>query len=304
MSDIKSLNDIFNDDELGLLDDGKNSIFELKHVSTKPRAEAEMVAKRKRCKDFEQYKDLFIKVQGELKAGERKLLPFNDKGEQLVPGSYYVLGGVLLYLEHIDFTSDEKTINGKRFRKDGRTRCIFENGTESNMLYRSLAKSLYQDGKIVSDTNEESDSNFYKNFGGVTDEDTSTGFIYVLKSQSADPRIQSIEHLYKIGFSTTTVKKRIANAAKEPTYLMAPVEVIAEYQAFNINAQKFENLLHAFFGKACLELEVTGKDGTLHKPREWFVAPIDVIQQSIQLLVNGQILYYRYNSQSKQIEIR
>lgn len=304
MSDIKSLNDVFNDDDLGLLNDGKGSIFELKHVSTKPRAEAEMVAKRKRCKDFDKYKDLFITVQGELRAGERKLLPFNDKGEQLVPGSYYVLGGILLYLEHIDFTSDEKTINGKRFRKDGRTRCIFENGTESNMLYRSLAKSLYQDGKIVSDTNEESDSNFYKNFGGVTEEDNSTGFIYVLKSQSTDSRIQSIDHLYKIGFSTTTVKKRIANAAKEPTYLMAPVEVVAEYQAFNINAQKFENLLHTFFGKACLELEVADKDGLLHKPREWFVAPIDLIQQAIQLLVNGQILHYRYDTYSKKIELR
>lgn len=304
MSDIKSLDDVFNDDDMGLLDDGQDSIFELKHVSSKPRAEADMVAKRKRCKDFDEYKELFVKVQGELKTGERKLLPFNDKGEQLVPGSYYVLNGILVFLEHIDFTSDEKTINGKRYRKDGRTRCIFENGTESNMLYRSLAKALYQDGKIVSDSNKESDSNFYNNFGGVTEEDTSTGFIYVLKSLSTDPRIQSIDHLYKIGFSTTTVEKRIANASKEPTYLMAPVEVVAEYHAYNINTQKFENLLHTFFGKACLELEVIGKDGSLHRPREWFVAPIDVIQQAIQLLVNGQILHYRYNNHSKQIEIR
>ncbi len=304
MSEIKSLDDIFKDDDLGLLDDGPDSIFELKHVSSQPRAEAEMVAKRKRCKDFDKYKDLFVQVQSELKTGERKLLPFNDKGQQLVPGSYYILGGVLLFLESIEFSSDEKTINGKRFRKDGRTRCIFENGTESNMLYRSLAKSLYQDGRIVSDTNAESTSNFYKNFGGVTDEDTSTGYIYILKSLSSDPRIQSIDHLYKIGVATTTVKKRIANAAKEPTYLMAPVEVVAEFQTFNINAQKFENLLHTFFGRACLDLEVSDKNGMLHRPREWFVAPIDIIQQSVQLLVNGQIIHYRYAPESKEIILR
>ncbi|MDR0024671.1 GIY-YIG nuclease family protein, partial [Acinetobacter baumannii] len=33
MSDIKSLEDIFNDDDLGLLDDGKDGdIFKIKHV--------------------------------------------------------------------------------------------------------------------------------------------------------------------------------------------------------------------------------------------------------------------------------
>lgn len=301
MSDIKSLEDIFKDDEMGLLDDGPDSIFELKHISLKPRAEAEMVARRRHCKDFENYKDVFVKVQRELKTGERKLLSFSDRGEQLVEGGFYVLGGILLYIDKLELTSEDKTIKGKRYRKDGRTRSIFENGTESNMLYRSLAKALYQDGKIVSDTNEESTSNFYKNFGGVTEDDTSTGFIYVLKSLSTDPRIQSIDHLYKIGFSTTTVAKRIANAAKEPTYLMAPVEVVAEFQAFNINAQKFENLLHSFFGKACLELEVADNNGILHRPREWFIAPISIIQQAIRLLVNGQILYYTYDYGHKEI---
>ncbi|WP_162580112.1 GIY-YIG nuclease family protein, partial [Acinetobacter baumannii] len=96
----------------------------------------------------------------------------------------------------------------------------------------------YNDGRIVSETNEQANSNFYTNFGGITENDTSTGYIYILKSHSKEPKIQSLEHLYKIGFSTTTVEKRIANAKKEPTYLMADVEVIAEYQAFNINPQK------------------------------------------------------------------
>lgn len=304
MSDIKSLEDIFNDDDLGLLDDGKDGdIFKIKHVPVQ-RAAADEVAKRKRCKDFDQFEHLFKDVHRELREGKRKLLPFNDKGYQLVEGNYYVLNGLLVYLADINFTSEAKTIDGKRFRKDGRTRTIFENGTESTMLYRSLAKALYKDGRIVSETNEQENSNFYTNFGGITEDDTSTGYIYILKSKSTDPRIQSYDHLYKIGFSTTTVEKRIANAKKEPTYLMADVEVIAEYQAFNINPQKFEYYLHAFFGESCLDLLVADKDGKNHQPKEWFIAPLDVIQQAVELLVNGQIINYQYNKFAKYIELK
>ena len=304
MSDIKSLEDIFNDDDLGLLDDGKDGdIFKIKHVSVQ-RAVADEVAKRKRCKDFDQFEHLFKDVHRELREGKRKLLPFNDKGYQLVEGNYYVLNGLLVYLADINFTSEAKTVDGKRFRKDGRTRTIFENGTESTMLYRSLAKALYKDGRIVSETNEQENSNFYTNFGGITEDDTSTGYIYILKSKSTDPRIQSYDHLYKIGFATTTVEKRIANAKKEPTYLMADVEVIAEYQAFNINPQKFEYYLHAFFGESCLDLLVADKDGKNHQPKEWFIAPLQVIQQAVELLVNGQIMSYQYNKFKKEIELR
>ena len=304
MSDIKSLEDIFNDDDLGLLDDGKDGdIFKIKHVPVQ-RAATDEVAKRKRCKDFDQFEHLFKNVHRELREGKRKLLPFNDKGYQLVEGNYYVLNGLLAYLADINFTSEAKTVDGKRFRKDGRTRTIFENGTESTMLYRSLAKALYKDGRIVSETNEQENSNFYTNFGGITEDDTSTGYIYILKSLSKDPRIQSLDHLYKIGFSTTKVEKRIANAKKEATYLMADVEIIAEYQVFNINPQKFEYYLHAFFGESCLDLLVADKDGKNHQPKEWFIAPLNVIQQAVELLVNGQILNYQYNKYTKYIELK
>lgn len=304
MSDIKSLEDIFNDDDLGLLDDGKDGdIFKIRNIPTQ-RAAADEVAQRKRCKDFEQFEHLFKRVHSELRAGKRKILPFNDKGYQLVEGNFYILNGLVVYLADIVFTSEAKTVEGKRFRKDGRTRTIFENGTESTMLYRSLAKALYKDGRIVSETNEQENSNFYTHFGGITEDDTSTGYIYILKSKSTDPRIQSLDHLYKIGFATTTVEKRIANAKKEPTYLMADVEVIAEYQAFNINPQKFEYYLHAFFGESCLDLLVANKDGKNHQPKEWFIAPLEVIQQAVELLVNGQIMNYQYNKFTKEIELR
>ncbi|MDC4348508.1 GIY-YIG nuclease family protein [Acinetobacter baumannii] len=84
----------------------------------------------------------------------------------------------------------------------------------------------------------------------------------------------------------------------------ADVEIIAEYQVFNINPQKFEYYLHAFFGESCLDLLVADKDGKNHQPKEWFIAPLNVIQQAVELLVNGQILNYQYNKYTKYIELK
>jgi hypothetical protein len=299
VKEINSVEDIFEDDDFGLLGDAEDSIFNIKHINVDKRAESDFVARRKSCKDFDKYKDLFPVVQQELNRGKRKIIEFDDKGEKLQQGEYYVLSGILMFLEYIEFTSDEKTVEGKRFRKDGRTRCIFENGTESNMLYRSLAKSLYADGKIVSPVGEH-----FLNIKNVDEDDQSAGFIYILSSQSQDPRIQSISHLFKIGYSTTPVAKRIANAKNEPTYLMAPVSVVAEYECYNMNTQKFENLIHTVFKDVCIDVEIADLHGNKCRPREWFSVPLEQVNTAIELIVNGQIVNYRYNSMTKKVELR
>lgn len=291
---IESLDDIFLGDDLGLLDTGENDIFNLRHVS-KERKDAEQIARRKRCEDFDAYADRLKQVQKEIVDGKRLMRMFTDKGEALVAGQYYVMHGLLLYLESIDISSEEKTVEGKRFRKDGRTRCIFENGTESTMLYRSLAKELYKGGKIVSESNEALNEEFYKNFQGVEDGDKETGYIYILQSLSSDPDIASISNLYKIGYATNSVEQRIANAENEPTYLMASVYHVSSYQCFNMNIQKFESLLHSFFGMACLDIEISDGKGGVFKPREWFVAPFATIEMAIGLLISGDIVNYKYD---------
>ena len=68
-----------------------------------------------------------------------------------------------------------------------------------------------------------------------------------------------------------------------------------------MNAQKFENLLHTFFGKACLNIEVADSNGKMCKPREWFIAPLKDIEMAINLLINGEIVHYRYDLASEQI---
>lgn len=302
--EVESVEDILEADPLGLLGDGgmeEVGLFDIDNLPTASRAATDFVAKRKPCKDFGRYEAQLIQVQREIRENKRRLLPYENKGEALVEGGYYILDGILLFLEKKETATYSKTVDGKRFREDGRTRCIFENGTESNMLSRSLAKALDKSGKTVTQTEDEINDEFQKNLGVVKEEDTLAGYIYVLKSQSKNAEIQNLQHLYKVGFSTTTVEKRISNAAKEPTYLMAPVSIVAEYYAYNMNTQKFESLIHRFFADVCLDVEVADHKGKMHQPREWFIAPLDAINRAIELIVSSQIQHYRYDAHNKEI---
>ncbi|MFN5371341.1 MAG: GIY-YIG nuclease family protein [Bacteroidia bacterium] len=138
-------------------------------------------------------------------------------------------------------------------------------------------------------------------FTDITNEDKEAGYIYVLSSKSTDSQIREIKNLFKIGYSTTPVENRIKNAAKEPTYLMASVHVEAEYKTFNMNTQKFEQLLHNFFGSSCLNIDIFDEKGHRHMPQEWFIAPLHVIDQAIHYIISGEIVNYKYDSTSKEI---
>ena len=210
---------------------------------------------------------------------------------------------MLLLLENINIERKEKTLpDGKRIRKDGRTRCVFENGTESNMLYRSLAKALYENGKRVTENSDKVDETFLEKFNNITQEDKESGFIYILKSRSSKQEIKEIRHLYKIGYSEIAVEERIKNAEIEPTYLMAPVAIVATYKCYNMNPQKLEQLLHNFFGNSCLNVDVFDSKGNRHIPREWFIAPLEVIEQAIAFILTGEIINYRYNPELEKIQ--
>lgn len=300
----ESLNDIFADDDLGLLEGNVNDgdLFNLQHVqlSDLQRAESDFVARRKPCKNFELYEAQFKAVQTDLLKGQRKLLPFTDSN--LMEGCFYVNNGMILLLEKIEFETENITLEtGKRVRKDGRTRCIFENGTESNMLYRSLSKILYANGQVVTNHSDETDAALANDFGMTADDDQATGYIYVLKSKSENNAIKQIKNLFKIGYSTTDVETRLKNAQDETTYLMAQVDVIAIYDCYNLNPQKLEQLIHHFFGKVCLNLDIFDQTGKRHAPREWFIAPFNVIEQAINLLVSGDITDYRYDEVAEEV---
>lgn len=208
----------------------------------------------------------------------------------------FVLNGILLYVDKLyDIKRVERAYENKY---DGRTHLVFENGTESNMRFRSLCKRLFETGKHVSNTVDDK----MKKFNNIQDEDKATGYIYVLQSRSKDEKIKSIRNLYKIGYSETTVKSRIKNAANEPTYLMAPVKIVAEFKTYNMNTQKFEDLLHKFLGGCQISIDVFDNNGSRHTPREWFQVPYEVIEQAVKLIITGEVVNYKYDRETKSIQ--
>lgn len=304
-----SLDDVLNDDELGLLNTDKDlSIFKFKHTpKQEDRAQTDFVAQRKSIKEkeFKSYEAMFHKVHQEIKEGKREIKPFKNIEKNLHIGNYYIMDGILLYLESADLERTEwEQKSGNRVRIEGRTRTIFENGTESNMLYRSLGKQIQKNGKLITNSNEYTENQLFVSSGLVEEEDVQTGWIYVLKSKSTDTKISSIKDLYKIGFSRILVDDRIKNAKNEATYLFADVKKVATYGVYNRNADKLENLLHRFFAPACLDIEFTNDKGQRINPREWFVIPFKVIEEAIQLILNGNIVNYKYDVINQKLIIK
>ena len=297
--EINSLDDILGDDSLDILGDDAEGLFTFKHTPKDyERAKADFVGKRFKCKDFNKYEHLFKGVQDDLALGKRKLVDFNY--DNLRKGEFYVHNGILIFFKDVDFTKKtQKFKSGIHNRPDGRTVIIFENGTESNMMFQSLYKSLHTNGKMVTQNVDKVIEEFTETFSGITNEDKETGHIYVLTSKSEKEEIASLENLYKIGYSSTSVQERIKNAENEPTYLMASVKIESSWMCYNMNAQKFESLIHRFFGHTCLEIDVFDHSGIRHTPREWFIAPLKAIEQAITLIISGEIVNYRYDKENE-----
>lgn len=289
---ITSVADIFKDDSFGLLDNEAASIFDLKHVPRSPMDMPEKIAQRKRCKEFDQFEPLFKQCHAELAEGVREARSFTGE-QQIKPGHFFILHGITVYVAEV---GEKEVRNGK---VNARLRCIFENGTESNMLLRSLATELYKDetGRRILDHHDKA----LEALEQIQAEDEKSGYLYILQSLSQVPEIADSKNLYKIGYSTVPVQERIKNAAEDPTYLMAPVKIISVFECYNLNPQKFELLLHTFFGRACLNVDVYDKSGKRFSPREWFIAPLHIIEAAANMLINGDIVNYRYDPSSQSI---
>jgi len=305
-----TIDDILNEeDDFGLLDSDKDlDIFRFNHTpKPEDRAETDFVASRKAIKDkeFEKYEEMFLKVHKEIKEGKRKIKPFKNIEKNLHVGDFYLMDGILLYLESANLKKEEWEQNsGNRVRIEGRTRTVFENGTFSNMLFRSLGKQIQKSGKLITNTYEKLEQELFVNTGLVKEEDIQSGWIYVLKSKSTNVELSNIKNLYKIGFASNSVNERIKNAKKEATYLFADVKKIATYKVYNRNADKLESLLHRFFANACLDIDLFNEKGQRLNPREWFVVPFEVIEEAIQLILNESIVNYEYDTINKRLILK
>ena len=272
-------------------------ITELRHVrSSAEKRAAEEIANRERCEDFDPFKPLFEQVQKELDTGLRETRPFERKAE-IERGRFFVVGGQKAYVAERgeDFLTAQGMV-------DARLRVIFDNGTESNMLMRSLQRALHKDeagrriteptaGPLFADRTAEGDE--------------ASGTIYVLRSKSSLPIVaDNRDVLHKIGVTSGKVERRIANAKLDPTFLMADVEIVATYELFNINRSKLENLIHRIFDPARLDIEIKDRFGNPITPREWFLVPLFAIDDAVEKIRDGSIADYRYDPQQASLIAR
>lgn len=283
-----TLDDLLNDDPLNLLSgDMDESIFDLRNVRKSERIAPEYISRRQFCQDFELYKPMFDALHQELESGERKLAIYHP--EDLKPNRFYVLGGIILFLKSVEGSvSTYNYSSGGRDRYDGRTFCIFDNGTTSDMLYRSLDKALRKDGYSISDKLQPS-----LVADAVKEEDLSMGYVYILRSHNA--KLKDISNVYKIGSTTNTVSERIRNAPNEPTYLYSGVDIIETYRCFNMHPRELEDRLHTFFDKVRLNINIPDERGVVISPREWFRVKLAVIGEAVELIINKSITDYVYD---------
>ncbi|RVO76303.1 GIY-YIG nuclease family protein [Sinorhizobium meliloti] len=281
---------------------GSSDITKLRHVRTSAeKREAEEIASREKCLDFENFKPLFLQVQADLESGRRTTRPFvKDSGflkADIHAGQFFILGGQTAYVAEVG--EPIKAPNGET---DARLRVIYSNGTESDLLLRSLQRALYKDeaGRRIT---EPSAGPLFDDQTG--DGDQASGTIYVLRSKSDHPLVAANrEILHKIGVTGGSVERRIANARLDPTYLMADVEIVATYELYNINRAKLETLIHKVFGAARLDVEIKDRFGQPIVPKEWFLVPLVAVDEVVARIKDGAITDYVYDPKTACMVLR
>lgn len=281
---------------------GDSEITGLRHVrSAAEKRAAEEIANREPCPDFDRFKPLFEQVRIDLDSGVRNTRQFvKDAGflkADITEGQFFILGGQVAYVAEVG-----ETFRAPNGETDARLRVVYSNGTESNLLRRSLQRALYKDeagrriteptaGPLFADEND--------------DEDIASGTIYVLRSKADHPLVvANRDVLHKIGVTGGDVARRIANAKLDPTFLMADVEIVATYTLYNINRVKLENLIHRIFDPARLDIEIMDRFGHPVIPREWFLVPRFVVDDAVERIKDGTITDYIYDPHAARLALR
>ncbi|MCE9666131.1 GIY-YIG nuclease family protein [Halomonas sp. M5N1S17] len=288
---VTSLDDIWGSDTLGLLgggDESVESIFDLTHVpESSDRDMPDEIAQRTHCDDFYRFEGLFDVVREELREGDAEAVPFQMES-QIDEGDMFVLNGMLCIADQV---GEESVGAGRKFNP--RLRVVFDNGTESNLLLRSLARALYKDetGRRILRPDSTFDS-----MQGITHHDKRTGVIYILRSLSQDPALRSIRNLHKIGYTEKELEKRITGAERQQTYLEAPVQVVASFDCYNLDPRRFERLVHAMLHHQRVNVLLHSRDGGNYRPREWFDVELEAAREIVKRIVDGTIAQYRMDN--------
>lgn len=287
-----SLDDIFDDDGL----DVSEAMISIRNVTP---AEERLVPDHRAdffpCHDFDRFREMFETVQAAIEAGDREVRPINHKEELRVDeGSLFIRKGLLTYV------AEKAEMTARAGKRDHRLRIIFSNGTESDPLLSSFRKALADDATSRA---------IHRHGAGALDPEWEadtidlTGTVYVVRSKSRDPQITEISNvLLKIGVTTQDVRRRIADARNDPTFLLGPVEIVATYDLVNLSWRKVENLLHRFFDAARpRDLWITDRFGRKVYPREWFYVLPEHVSRAVRAIKEGNLHELEYDPESQTI---
>lgn len=291
-NNVTSLDDILNSDAFFEMDFGEDdSIFDMTGLPTSlssDKANPDEIGRSTHCANFDDFEHIFTDIHNKLASKDMTTARFQYEGHTQ-EGDIFILDGVICFIDKI---GEHRLDNQGRY--DPRLRVIFENGTESNILLRTLGKRLYQDRtgrRVVRDA-----ESIVDRFNNVTPADIRTGEVYILTSLSDNPTLTAIPNLVKIGFTKGSVDDRIKNALRDTTFLESPVKVLKVITCYNANPRNLENVIHGFFHAQKLGVSITGKDGRLYRPQEWFSVPLDIVVEVVQRIIDGTIVNYRMDN--------
>lgn len=304
---VKNFADILKSDKHGLLSGVNTSIFDVKHVKDRNkeafRNMPDEIASRKRCRDFSMFEKTFNDIQYAIATKEAKIMRFKSE-VQVAVGHFYILNGMLCHVAEVLDEREEEVSHNVKERANPRFRVIFDNGVETNILKRSLARALYKDphGRIVIPSGKETpilvpDTN--------TNHMRETGCVYILSSETNAPALADMKRrgmLHKIGFSTQDVMQRISGAEKDPTYLEAPVKVEANIRCYNLDPRKMESLIHAFLVNQRISMTLYTSRGKAYVPREWYNVDLETALEVARHIADGTIMEYRMDNTTNRIK--
>lgn len=309
-----SIEDIINSDFFNQISNNEakdNTIFSIKNVTPtsvqKERRKAKNIGKTLPCPNFNIFEPLFKSLHLELKNKTKKLYDISTtelNENEFKEGNFFLLKNMLLYIDDVS-----KPFKGAD-RLDRRLLIIYENGKQSTMQLRSLYKRLRENSnskRIVTSSGVSFNAKRVKLKADAEQLHLSipkvSGYIYIAKTYHPDLR-DKYKNLYKIGLTERDVDKRFKEASNDPAFLMNKAEKIKVIPLHGIKVSSVEAAIHSLFEKCKLKMKVTDNKGIDRTPTEWYLVPLDVINDAIALIEDEIIQDYYYDPENQIIKPR
>lgn len=301
-----NIDDVLSDDPLGLLNDVGDNAIENESWNKKRDNSSNSIdgktAKTVVCKDFFKYEKYFNQINKLLAEGHLIDIPIQGESASIELADIFVINGIMSIIADVYNSKYRIKSSGKLTY---RVKQIFVNGKESSPLSTSIKTSFYTSGDIackriirndrIGDEFIESMRRELEKIAEGSSNDIITGYIYILSSRSTHPVIKKFteqSNLVKIGFCTTDVATRIANAKNEPTYLCAPVNILKTYSCYNFDPQNLEDVLHTILDSHRLNVAIKAPNGDIFRPQEWFTVNVQTASDIVDHLFAGDITDY------------